>query len=491
MKPRFGNIKIENKLFSSLEKPKPLMMINVGCLMDIPTGSFYIGKHGETIINGGLGPITGFAGRGNNYKSTIMHYMALSAGQRVKESGLPLLLHTYDTELNTSGNRFSHLATPFPLVNADDANTENSDWTFTHKGAMPGNKWATMMEKELDTKAKSKEYDINIDVFSTKNDKNGLSVKIPSFIEIDSFTEFEGEKSFDKLSGDLDDGATKTYAMEQGAFKTKFMARLPVLSNSSNSYFLLTAHLGDKIDMNAFPYSPGPAKKLQFMKQDDHIKGASSKFYFLTTQLWNLNNARQLVNQSLKEPEFPLDKNESFKNELNIVDMQLWRNKNGPTNSVISVIVSQSRGVLPTLSEFYNIKQNKYGISGNDRTYHLDIYPDVNLSRTTIRTLIDKDPKLRRAINITSELLQLFEFQYTYLRENDLTKENGSVPSPLEIYEKLKLDGYDWNTLLETRGYWTYDQYENEIPFLSSIDILKMYKGQYQPYFMKFPKEKK
>ena len=35
------------------------------------------------------------------------------------------------------------------------------------------------------------------------------------------------------------------------------------------------------------------------------------------------------------------------------------------------------------------------------------------------------------------------------------------------------------------------NRYENEIPFLSSIDILKMYKGQYQPYFMKFPKEKK
>lgn len=473
------NIKRKEGLFSDVERVKPMIMINVGSLLDIPTGSFVVGKKGETIINGGLGPITGLTAVGNNYKSTIMHYMMLSAGNKVKQSELPLYMYTYDTEINMNTERCDQLAKNFPLIMENPTKGMDAEWVVTNKEKVSGNTWAKDLEDRLEVKSKDKDQEFEVDFTKDPHTGKDLKLHVPSFIEIDSFTEFEGEASFNVLSNDLDGSDTKTYAMNQGMLKTKFMARLPYLSNKSNNYFLLTAHLGDKIDMNANPYSPGPTKKLQYLKGDQHMKGTGSKFYFLTTQVWLLSGARQLVNQATKGPEFPTDSNDGFKNELNIVDLTLLRNKNGPSGGIISIIVSQSRGVLPTLSEFYYIKNSKKGISGNDRTYHMDLYPDVNLSRTTVRKLIDSDPKLRRAINITAELLQLIEFHYSYLSNNKL------LCTPLELYEDIKKLGYDWNELLNTRGYWLYDQYENEVPFLSTIDLLKMRVGQYHPYFMK------
>ena len=63
--------------------------------------------------------------------------------------------------------------------------------------------------------------------------------------------------------------------------------------------------------------------------------------------------------------------------------------------------------------------------------------------------------------------------------------------TPKELYEDIKKLGYDWNVLLDTRGYWTIDQYTNKVPFLSTVDLLKMRKGLYTPYFLKDNKEKK
>ena len=44
-------------MFSMELKPAPLVKatINVGCGLDIPTGTWHKGKFGENILNGGLG----------------------------------------------------------------------------------------------------------------------------------------------------------------------------------------------------------------------------------------------------------------------------------------------------------------------------------------------------------------------------------------------------------------------------------------------------
>jgi hypothetical protein len=86
--------------------PEYKVMINVGAGLDIPTGHSVLGIHGESIINGGLSLLTGVVGIGNNFKSTVMDYMMLSAMDRIacstETSGT-----TYDTELNRQPSRMA------------------------------------------------------------------------------------------------------------------------------------------------------------------------------------------------------------------------------------------------------------------------------------------------------------------------------------------------------------------------------------------------
>ena len=123
-------------------------------------------------------------------------------------------------------------------------------------------------------------------------------------------------------------------------------------------------------------------------------------------------------------------------------------------------------------------------------TYAKCVILDENgkiVADATVRSKINNDPLLRRAINITAELLQL------EIYSNDI-KQQGLLCSPKELYEDIKKLGYDWNVLLNTRGYWTIDQYDNPVPFLSTVDLLKMRAGTYKPYWLedtKNTKEKK
>lgn len=84
--------------FDPIDRVKPL--INIGCLMDVPTGFFIKGVRGENILLGGLGAVTGIGGSGNLGKTTITKYMTLSAADKIF-STTETSIGTYDTEINT------------------------------------------------------------------------------------------------------------------------------------------------------------------------------------------------------------------------------------------------------------------------------------------------------------------------------------------------------------------------------------------------------
>ena len=456
--------------------PNPL--INIGGLLDVPTAALVTGAKGETIYNGGLGQVTAIVGRGNTYKSTIMHYMVLSAASKLL-SATETAITTYDTETNVRLDRLQSLANSFENLPEDMFSGNDPMWTVTNKNLIPGNKWAVELNKYADEKSKDKKNLIKLAPFANPYTKDTLEVLIPTFVELDSLTEFEAESTVEMLAKDLDAGNTNTYAMNQGKFKTQFLSQLPGTATRSNLYIVTTAHVGDKIDMAASPYAPKPAKELQFLKQGDNIKGVGSKFNFLTNHAWATHTPSVLKNQTTKAPEYPLSSDDSTEPDLNLVMMTMLRSKSGPSGITVPMVISQTEGVLPTLSEFHYIKENnRYGLDGNNINYNLFIYPECKLARTTVRTKINNDPKLRRAINITAELLQL-DIYHPYL------KSEGLLCTPQELYEDIKKLGYDWNVLLETRGYWTPNQYEHPIPFLSTVDLLKMRVGKYTPYWLK------
>ena len=455
---------------------KPKIHINLGALLDIPTGSIITGRKGETIINGGLGQITGVVGPGNNYKSTIAHYMMLSAADKIQGT-TNTAMATYDTEVNVNLERLDHLSEKF--ANLPENPTTTGTWFVTDKSVMPADKWATEINTYMENKAKDKNNIKKLEGFTDPYTKKELEFITPTFVEIDSLTEFEPESTMEMLEDGLDSSDTNTYFMKQGLFKTKFITTLPRLSNMSNTYFIVTAHIGEKINMATGPAMyQQPTKKLQYLKAGDTIKGVSSKFQFLLNNAWFANTATQLVNQNTKLPEYPKGVADDQKTDLNVVKLTQLRGKNGGSGYTLELVVSQVDGVLPSLTEFHFIKENnRYGLGGSVQNYYLELRPDVSLMRTTVRKKLDEDPLLARAANITAELLQLKIF-HPSISLKDL------YCDPKTLYEDIKKLGYDWNILLDTRGYWTIDQYKNPLLFLSTVDLLKMRKGLYHPYFL-------
>jgi len=452
------------------------IMYNVGCLLDIPTGTYIKGAHGESILNGGLGVLTAIAGRGNTFKSTLAHYMVMSAVDKIVASGYKPYINTYDTEMNFSIDRLENFTNNFDYLKGLDI-FNNGVWTITDKNKHMGNEWYTLLRDFLknDKLKNKKEYTVDTPFISPKGEI--IKTIFPSFGEIDSMSEFETSDIQEiQNKNELGESGGNTIHMRLGLAKTRLLMELPSLCNNTGHYMVMTAHLGQDTSIQQSQYST-PAKKLQYMRMGEKIKGVTDKFFFLPNLFWQTVSSSSLNNQSTKGPEYPKLKGnqEEGSHDLNIITIRQLRNKSGPSGTVLSIIVSQSEGILPSLTEFHYIKENdRFGLDGSNLSYNLVLYPEVKLSRTTVRNLIDSDYKLRRAIKITADLLQMTQ----------LWRANGmSVPTPNELYNKLK-DKYDWNILLETRDWWTFNNDKIEKKFLSTMDLINMYNDTYVPYWL-------
>jgi hypothetical protein len=197
-----------------------------------------------------------------------------------------------------------------------------------------------------------------------------------------------------------------------------------------------------------------------------------------------VTNCALLWNKDDKTPLYPKFQGQAVPEDpdLNLVTMQNLRSKSGPSGYKLHIVVSQSEGVLPSLTEFRYLKEMGFGFAGNDRTYQLYMLPEENLQRTTVRQKLDESPRLRRAMNITSELCQMNEFHKPIMRD-DLMETD-------KLYDKLKAQGYDVNWLLDnTRGWWTYKNEQIGPYFLSTRDLLEMAHGRYNPYWLEDDKK--
>lgn len=450
---------------------------NVGSLLDIPTGNYIKGLKGENILNGGLGVLTAIAGKGNTFKSTLAHYMVLSALDKISSSGITSYVNIYDTEMNIIPERIVNFSKKFESFKNIDIIKEGI-WSITDKSNHPGNEWYKILKTFLkEDKIKNR----NNYLFDTPFlDVDGKPIKtlFPTFGEIDSISEFE-TADIEKIQNEneIGDSGGNTIHMRLGLAKTRLLMELPALCNSAAHYMVLTAHLGSEIPMQTGPYAV-PTKKLQHLKMGEKIKGVTDKFFFLPNIFWQTVNSSVFINNNTKGPEYPKtrDNPDEGSTDLNIVTIKQLRSKSGPSGITLDIIISQSEGVLPTLTEFHFIKENnRYGIEGNNINYNLTLYPEVKFGRTTVRNLIDTDPLFCKAIKFTADLFQIKQY---------LTIHGVIVPDIKELYNKLDKQ-YGFKKLLETRDYWTFNHYDNKIPFLSAYDLIEMYFDKYKPYWLK------
>ena len=457
--------------------PSTKILYNIGACLDVPTGFFVRGRRGEYILLAGLGPITAIVGRGNRFKSTIMHFMSLSFINRVLQT-IDTSMNTYDTEINIHESALKRFLKKFDTLAIRDIIQEGL-WAITDKKMYYANKWYEDIKEWLNSKIKNAK---DIMVPTPFFDRDGTSIQFeisPTLSQVDSFTEFETENTANiQNDNELGDAGGNTIHMRQGLDKTRFLMEVPTLFGRSNNFLLMTAHVDDFVEVAKGPYAPPTPKKLQHMKQNDKIKGVTGKFFFLMNACWLVANSTPLIDQGTKGPMYPADPNDKRQGDmdLNEVTMTQLRCKSGQSGYNIVLVVSQREGVLPSLTEYHFLKTNDYwGLGGNNLNHYLEIYPDVKLSRTTVRRKIDEDLKLQRALNITAELAQMWMFHREY---GDL------LCTAKELYDDIKAQGYDWDMILsQTRGWWTFDDEKHPLKYLSIMDLLHLRKGK-KAYWM-------
>lgn len=459
--------------------PKVRPLLNIGCLFDIPTGTYLKGKHGENILNGGLAYITGYGGRGNTYKSTMAHYMVLQALNRYNHS----LALIYDTELSLTLNRLKSLSKKLGPIANEDFDDTTSRLRLTDKTMESGNKFFDNFRDAIKERIKNPKSDMGLTPFIDKEGKN-LEAFYPIIAEIDSLSAFATdsvETMYDK--NEVGASGLNTEALKEMAAKSQMLSQLPGLTGSGGVYIILTAHLGDEHQLD--PYAP-KKQKLTFLKGNVKFKRVPENFTFYTNNCYVTIHASVMLNQANKTPEFPRSKEDDLQGDtdLMLITMQNVRGKTGPTGLPSEIVVSQREGIHVGLTEFMYIKSfNRYGLGGHDRSYYLELTPDISMQRTTVRHIIDTNEKVRRALEITSEMCQIKNLWYDFDRE--------LLCTPKELYEDIKALGYDWDLLLDTRGYWVFEEEkENHKPFLSTKDLLEMRKGIYHPYWYPVKKEK-
>lgn len=457
--------------------PATKIMLNVGAGLDIPTGKFLRGKHGEMILNGGLAIVEGIAGKGNNFKSTLLEYKMHRAASRVVHA-MDTNITTHDTEENKDEHRITSLYQKLPEFKERDLFYEGV-YSITGKSQAKGEQWWDKLREFLEAKEKNRKALMVETPFMDRDRVSRIKIMQPTFSLIDSFSEFETSDVTKILEDNAigEAGGNMVY-MRAGLAKTRLIMEYPTVGIANQHYLLTAAHFGKEIPIASGPYAPPPEKKMNSMAPGEKIKGVPDKYYYLVHWVGLATGSTMMINQGTKGCEYPGDEHDKQKghNDLWYVPVKTLRNKFGTSSWVTGVIVSQTDGVQPTLTEFHFLRESRFGLVGNDQNYAVALLPECKLSRSTVRFKIDRDPMLRRAINICSELYQMSIFHRD--SRNDIIE-------PEELYDKIKAAGYDWDMILgKTRGWWKPDNEVHPLLFLSTMDILNMAQGTYHPYWL-------
>lgn len=454
------------------------LYLNSGFRLDIPLGTIKKGLLGEHIILGALAPINAIVGGGNNYKSTFIHELLLSAFKKIEYSYPGVTgITTYDTEVNYLLDRLVVLANKYYTEEEFEVSDgDKSRWNVYNIADLPGEAFLKLLLEAIDERMKDKKNLIELQAFlDYKNEV--VKILAPLGLEFDSLSELDNSDSETVMKKIGDKGTdSMTAYLARGLFVSKFLSLLPRLSKRGGLYIMMTIHTGEKKDIGGNKYNQ-PTRQLQYMKAMDALKGATGKANYLISTAYFGNTAKKLNNPTTKLAQYPLYSDDERDTDLNTVTFTILRSKSGPGGAQVTVVTSQAEGFLVGLTDFFFLESHdKFGLGGNNVNQRLHLYPDVNIRRKDIRKLLNENEKFKRAVEITADLKQV-QIEMPQFRHLFCTAE--------ELYNDIKALGYDWDILLESRNWYTPKHYEVELPHLSIIDLLRMRKGVYHPYWLK------
>lgn len=464
----------------AVNRPLPVKVCYpTGGPMDIPSGSFVPGTHGQMVLNAGIAQITGYVGPGNCFKTTIMRCLMLRVFGRIMQAIGYIPYYSYDTEINNQESRNNVLIRNTEYLDAVDL-LGDGVWQVTDRTVYKGNEWYELMRTDLLAEKMSGKARKWLTAFLDRDNATPLMMTFPTFFDFDSLSAFiTGDVEKMQNENEIGDSGGNTIFMRQGLAKKRMLDEMPTLCGRSTAYVSFTAHIGAAIQMPSAPGTPPPRKQLQHMNANEVIKGVTNSFFYLLHNCWLINNARPLLNQGTKGPEYPFEPGDERQGDLdlNIVNLKQLRGKNGTSGYIVELLVSQREGVLFDLSNYHTLKTlKKYGMGGNDTTHYLELLPEEMLRRTTVRQKLRESLKLRRAMEITCQLAQTEIWHPEY---RDILME------PKELYAKLKEMGYDWDWILtQTRAYNIINDEEAPLYPLSTLDLCRIARGLYHPYYL-------
>lgn len=448
-------------------------------LIDIPTGEIIRGKHGDTIINGGYSSHLAFNGKNNGGKTALM--ISMLAAAFIKHKGCGIDGQIYECENTLDYMRVLNIlnGTIKSLGFEDDEEGIRQyfleNFVLRNSSMLGANAWYDETCELSEERIKNVKSKIDLPF----NDVFGQPVRshIPHLASIDSFSALEPEVVAENYieantAGSKDNNMM--YTADNRA-KTQMLARWVNLNPKSAVYMSSTAHLGDNISLD--PRSP-PEKKNMFMKQNHKLKNVPEKYYFYTSTMFFVNHAEPLL-ASDKSPAYPIDSNDNMKKDAKdiLLSLIVLRNKYGRSGDFIQLVMNQNTGIDWQLSALHHCRTQNFGISGSPHGWSLDLLPDVKMTGKSVRRAMASDKRIGRVADITCEMHLLFRF----LSDRIASK---YICTPAELYADLTALGYDWDMLLNTRGYYTFDHYDHPVKPLSTYDLLRMRVGDYVPYWM-------
>lgn len=471
-------------LFSSMPFAAPVEPIfNTGMLCDIPTGGYVRGLRGENVLIGGHGLTFSVTGGPNTFKTDQLLAAAFQIVDRIPSATMLL----YDTENSFKYARFESRSQSLRNIAGLDfknqGRLDNPKVLLVKKADITGDGFFEELKRIGKERIKDKSQYVSLPI----PDGDGKPIKIlkPLIVLIDTLTHFSVSSVDDNIvdKNAVGDSGANMLFMRDGAAKTQLIMQMPTVCSKYGIHIMMSAHIGSVIQMDK--YTPAPIS-LNFGRAGTKHKGVPEKFMQLNEHLIETVYSKPLLTKE-KTPLFPrLDSDREKGNDLFLIGGFNSRNKGGASGVYFPYVYSQSEGMKRGLSMFYYLMDvgNWFSITpnGNKASYEFDLMPGKKYGRTTVREACDDDQMLLRALEIAVDMYQM---KVVWRKEGDPLYDI----TPAELRANLEAKGYNWDVLLNTRGYYVpiedeQAEGENLAPFLSTMDLLEMAQGTYHPFWL-------
>ena len=217
--------------------------LNTGTTLDLANGAFVPGVDDHFILNGGLAPTVGGAGRPQIYKSTQALSFLINALCIYPGSDGWI----YDTENSQDVDRLIRFDNNPLLIGHEPL---EGRIMVSDRSAFDVREFFSKL-KELCEKKDKMRRDLTVETpFLDHRTLQRRTMMVPTLIAIDSWSKLyssDQDELFEKA--ELGSSDTNMLYMKENKIKNQMLNQMISMASRYGIYFILTAHVGDKYDL--------------------------------------------------------------------------------------------------------------------------------------------------------------------------------------------------------------------------------------------------